>query len=79
MLFTKPKLSHKQRILREIKNRPGVTARDLSERVTHKFNSRISELRKDGYIIEARRKKVPGSSIVYGYHLIDERVRDDEY
>lgn len=78
MLFTKPKLSHKQRVLLEIKRHPGITSRELAYRVTHKFNVRISELRKDGYIIEARRKQVPGSSIIYGYHLVEDREYGDD-
>lgn len=76
MLFTKERLTHKQRILREIKSHPGVTARELSEKVTHKFNARISELRQDGYLIEARRnRRIPG--VVYGYYLDKETEAGD--
>lgn len=76
MLFTQPKLSHSERVLREIRRKPGITARELSNRVTHKFNSRISDLRKDGYIIEARKKKQPG--LVYGYHLVEDQEYGDD-
>jgi len=71
------KLPAKQRVLREIKNRPGITARELSERVTHKFNSRISELRADGYNIEARRDR-RRAGMVYGYFLVNEKEYGDE-
>lgn len=77
MLFTRPKLNHKERILREIKYHPGTTPRQLAQ-ITHKFNARISDLRKDGHIIEARRKpNHPG--LVYGYHLVEEGQSGDEY
>lgn len=78
MLFTKPKLSHKQRVLREIRRNPGITGWELSSRVTFKFNSRISDLRKDGHIIEARLRRLPSKQIVYGYHYVDQKEAGDE-
>lgn len=50
------KLSHVEQIRRLLKRRGkhGATNRELAE-ITHKFSSRISELRQEGHYIECER------------------------
>lgn len=78
MLFATKEPAEK-RILREIKKNPGITSRELSVKVTHKFSARISDLRKKGYDIRPKRVWRNGKKTgFYGYYLLNSQEYGDD-
>jgi hypothetical protein len=79
MLGLKTKVPAQKRVLRAIERKPGITTRELAD-ITHKFSSRISDARKDGYIIEKRPVVRYGKFTgFYGYYIVPPGEYGDEY
>lgn len=62
MLFTKPKLSQKERILKALKKHD-LTSRDFIDMNIFRYSARLGDLRKEGYDIQC--KHVKGSLFKY--------------
>lgn len=78
MLF-KTELTQTDKVLKQIQKHPGITNYQLAQTAL-KYSSRISDLRRDGYLIRAERVWKDGKATgTYRYYLDDEGESSDGY
>lgn len=78
LLASDPQSTQAERILRAIRQKPGITNFELA-RIALKYNARISELRQDGWDIRSKRVWRNGRATgTFGYYLEPSNEYGDE-